>query len=254
MKNEEEKKMEKSIVLVVLALFLTLCVGILYITPAANALTYGLWSDLGSVSGVGGFGTTTNGIYSLIYAGNHEVYGYVCSPITGTHLFSVNLDSNRGYYPLTMAAAVTDLGAPLSGAQFTYPVGPLEMVGGNALTFGYASLAQVSVIFGGGHAPGSRADLIVYDIDTGTWADFGRPSCLPSHGYPQNEAIFALATGLNGTIYGGTGYYPNPPNTANPDLQTSPISLLIPPPRIHLRSCLMSTRSRLSLTIIISPQ
>jgi hypothetical protein len=226
MKNEEKKKMKKGIVPVMLALFLTLCVGILYITPAANALDYGPWSNLGNIAGTGSIGTSILGIYSLVYAGNHEVYGFAATPSFGTHLFSINLDSyvknpgcQGGFYPSTswLATAVTDLGAPPWGAQFTTPVGLYQSFSGSVLTPGfppgpYPAPYPALGIYGGARIPGTGADFIYYSIDLNAWFNLGVPPCLPSGPTPAQQAIFALATGMDGTIYGGTGYWVNLPS------------------------------------------
>jgi hypothetical protein len=227
MKNEERRKMKKSIAIVMLALFLTLCIGILYITPASNALIYGSWWNLGSINGVGSIGSasagTVYGVYSLVYAQNHKVYGIAASPYS-THLFSIDLHSgtstylpNGGAYPLTMATAATDLGVPLAGAQFTYPWPNNNFIGGgNALTAGYyySNGFPYLMIYGGGHYQYGPADLQGYIIDTSTWINFGSPPI--SGGVSLNEAICALTTGTDGTIYGGTGYYTGPSSGTNP--------------------------------------
>jgi hypothetical protein len=219
--------MKKRIVPIILALFLALCVGMLNIAPAVHAVTYGPTFVLGSVSSIGTIGSVSM-IYSLTYAENHKVYGvaYSTTTVTGSHLFAVDLDSGsgsvgpRGWYPLTLPTAVTDLGVPPtpSGFMFT-PFNPSYGLGGRSLTAGYyiytGATTHDLAIYGGGMVYGrtspGAADLVVYDISNSIigFVNLGFPTGLPTtvSGNPGDEAIYALATGIDGTIYGGTGYY-----------------------------------------------
>jgi hypothetical protein len=178
-------------------------------------LTYGWTWNLGSINGIGGM-IGVSYIYGLTYNQNHTVYGVACNPSVplwsspSTHLFAVDLESNGGYYPLVATTVVTDLGVPLNGVLLT-PMDPYTWLGGDVLTGGYRlGLPGSLAIYGGGTLTGrgsGAADLVYYDFDTKMWWDNGRPPCLPASSNPAYEAIFALTTGIDGSIYGGTGYW-----------------------------------------------
>jgi hypothetical protein len=213
--KKEGEKMKRRIVAFMLALFLTLCVGVLQITPA-HALTFGPTWNLGPINTIGSMTGITD-IYGLTYNQNHMVYGVALNPsVPSTHLFALNLESHGGYYPLTAMSAVTDLGASPSPYWFTPAPAQPHLLGGDVLTPGYwpvyttigTGYDRDLAIYGGGINWGSGPALIVYDIDSATFNVLTPPNGVS--GFPSwssHGAVFAVATGVDGTIYCGTGNY-----------------------------------------------
>jgi len=198
--------MKKRIVPIMLALLLMLCLGMLCITPAAFAVIYGPEFGL-PVNGIGTL-TGVTGIYSLTYGKNHMVYGVASTSSTPYPLFSVALDSS--YYPLT-ATAVTATTAMVPPSGFIYTtIDGSTTLGGDALTAGYIPTAATHdlAIYGGGTEQLVGPCLIIYDIDTASFSTYLLPSTWPS--WSLRGSVFALTTGIDGEIYGGTGNWPLP--------------------------------------------